>query len=144
MTIHAPNAGTGLTGEWLLGPAGGVRVDLAICPPDIEVADADAAWEVVRDLLSAVPTDRELLEAPRRWRSTRAVHAGPVRHGHDAIICDKDRVIYAAPVWALRAAQGEDIDLGVLVTDDTHHHQDVLVVRRRREIVAFAGLRRLS
>jgi len=144
MTIHTPNAGTGLSGEWLLGPSGGVRVDLAICPPDIEVTDPDAAWETVRDLLSAVPEKREPLEGPRRWRSTRGVHVSPVRHGDDAILTDQDRVAYSAPEWVLRVAVDDAVTFGVLVTDDTHHHLDVLVMRRRDEVVAFAALRRLS
>jgi len=144
VTIHTPNAGTGLSGEWLLGPSGGVRVDLCACPDNIVVDDRDKAWATVRDLLSAAVVDPEPLAPVRRWRSTRALHAGPVRHHPDAIVVDKDCAVYAAPLWVMTVAQDDSVDFGVLVSEDTGLSDGLLVMRRVDEVVAFSTLRRLT
>lgn len=146
MTAPIPSApGTGLTGDWFLGPVGGVRMDLGVCPPDIVVRDPAAAWSIVRDLLTAVPKKKTALEAPRRWRAARSVHGRPVRHGGAVVLADADGYLYAAPSWLGRVLLAcPDARLGVLPTEDTHHHQDVLVVRQRGDVVAFVGVRRLG
>jgi len=140
-----PTTGTGLKGDWLLGPHGGVRVDLGVRPPGLIACCCAATWATVRDLLTTPVEDPEPLEAPRRWRSVRTVAAGPVRHDSEAVFADADKCIYSAPRWLLAAVSAcKDAGLGVLVTEDTGHHQDVLVVRQGGDVVAFVGVRRLE
>lgn len=142
---HTPTTGTGLTGEWLLGPFGALRADFNLTPRDIVVRDAVAAWETVRDLLTVPTPHPSPLDAPRRSRSVRRLHGLPVAIAGHAVLADADRVFYQGPGWLAQLVAGlREPHLGVVPTDDTGHHLDALVVREAGVIIAVVGLRRLN
>jgi len=163
MTIHTPNAGTGLTGEWYVGLFGALRVDFGLTPRNIVTSDAEHAWQVVRDLVTVAVEDPGPLEPGRRMSSLRSVHgiaslgdgspnANTRAEGSEyvaitdlSVVVDADRTFYRAPGWVARLVAGlKEPRLGIAVMDDTGHHQDALIVHEAEAIIAIVGLRRLS
>jgi hypothetical protein len=147
MTIHTPNAGTGLTGSWHVSRPITVRADLALCPLHNEGSLGGVGWitevgaphwdDLAGVLWRKSDTGRRRLPSKRTGGTWR-------RFGHVlATACDS-RVV-AVPTWTapvLYRPDGTPRACRVVTTEDG---VEVVLVYDAGDVVAFIpSMRRLS
>jgi len=136
MTIHTPNAGTGLTGSWHVGNPITVRADLALSEPGslggVQWLEdvPDGYWRELADLLW-MQTDTGL-----RRRPSEPVRGCWVRLGH-LLVAPLGLRLVVVPAWvapALYRPDGTRRPCSVVTRADG---RSVVVVSDGGDVVAF-------